>query len=104
MDNCELRFCTQFREVESLSRKLVLDNLRPRDRHLRRMMLFAVRRHTPSDYPLLFRYAACRTEKDGTTVKNLAAAVHLLQSSTIITDDILDAGSPDCFAGASTII
>jgi len=52
----------------------------------------------------LFRHAACRTEKDGTTVKNLAAAVHLLQSSTIITDDILDAGSPDCFAGASTII
>ena len=93
MDNCELRFCTQFREVESLSRKLVLDNLGPRDRHLRRMMLFALRRHTPSDYPFLFRYAACRTEKDGTTVKNLAAAVHLLQSSTIITDDILDAGS-----------
>jgi geranylgeranyl pyrophosphate synthase len=57
------------------------------------MMLFALRRHTPSDYPFLFRYAACRTEKDGTTVKNLAAAVHLLQSSTIITDDILDAGS-----------
>ena len=68
------------------------------------MMLFAVRRHTPSDYPFLFRYAASRTEEDGATVKNLAAAVHLLQSSTIITDDILDAGSPDCFAGASTII
>ena len=93
MDNCELRFRAQFREVESLSIKLVLDNLSPRDRHLRQMMLFALRRHTPSDYPFLFRYAACRTEKDGATVKNLAAAVHLLQSSTIITDDILDAGS-----------
>jgi geranylgeranyl pyrophosphate synthase len=57
------------------------------------MMLFALRRHTPSDYPFLFRYAACRTEKDGTIVKNLAAAIHLLQSSTIISDDILDAGS-----------
>jgi geranylgeranyl diphosphate synthase, type I len=93
MDNYELNFRAQFREVESLSRELVLDNLSRRDRHLRRMMLFALRRHTPSDYPFLFRYAACRTEKDGATVKTLAAAVHLLQSSTIIADDILDAGS-----------
>jgi geranylgeranyl pyrophosphate synthase len=92
MNNCELSFCAQFREVESLSRKLVLDNLRPRDRHLRRMMLFALRQQTPSDYPFLFWYAFCRTEKDGATIKNLAAAVHLLQSSTIITDDIFDAG------------
>jgi len=93
LDICEQRFRTQFREVESLSKKLVLDNLSPRDRHLRRMMLFALRQHTPSDYPFLFRYAASRKEEDGATVKNLAAAVHLLQSSTIITDDILDAGS-----------
>ncbi len=93
MDICEQRFRAQFREVESLSKKLVLDNLSPRDRHLRRMMLFALRQHTPSDYPFLFRYAASRKEEDGATVKNLAAAVHLLQSSSIITDDILDAGS-----------
>src|SRR2546422_10772446 len=86
MDNCELSFRAQFREVESLSRKLLLDNLGPRDRHLRRMMLFALRQQTPSDYPFLFWYAFCRTEKDGPTIKNLAAAVHLLQSSTIITD------------------
>ena len=91
MDICEQRFRAQFREVESLSKKLVLDNLSPRDRHLRRMMLFALRQHTPSDYPFLFRYAACRKEEDSATVKNLAAAVHLLQAS--ITDDILDAGS-----------
>ena len=93
MDNCELSFRAQFREVESLSRKLVVDNLSPRDRHLRRMMLFPLRRHTPSDYPFLFRYSCCRTEKDGATIKNLAAAVHLLQSSTFITDDIFDAGT-----------
>jgi geranylgeranyl pyrophosphate synthase len=92
LDNCELRFHSQFREVESLSRKLVLDNLSPRDRHLRRMMLFALRRHTPSDYPFLFAYSCCRTEKVGSAIKRLAAAVHLLQSSTFITDDIFDAG------------
>jgi geranylgeranyl pyrophosphate synthase len=93
LDICELRFRAQFREVESLSKKLVLDNLCPRDRHLRRMMLFALHRHTPSDYPFLFCYSCCRTEKDGATIKNLTAAVHLLQSSTFITDDIFDAGT-----------
>lgn len=70
----------------------MLDNISPRDRDLRRMMLFALRRHTPSDYPFLFSYAFCRTEKDGATIKTLAAAVHLLQTSTFITDDIFDAG------------
>jgi geranylgeranyl diphosphate synthase, type I len=93
MDNYELNFRAQFREVESLSRKLVLDSLSRRDRHLRRMMLFALRRQTPSDYPFLFRYSFSRTERDGATIKNLAAAVHLLQSSTFITDDIFDAGT-----------
>lgn len=93
MDNCELRFHAQFREVESLSRKLVLDNLSPRDRHLRRMMLFPLRQPTPSDYPFLFWYSYCRTERDGATIKSLAAAVHLLQSSTFTTDDIFDGGS-----------
>jgi octaprenyl-diphosphate synthase len=92
LDNCELSFRTQFREVEALSRKLLLDNLSPRDRHLRRMMLFALRQQSPSDYPFLFWHAFCRTAKDGATIKRLAAAVHLLQSSTIITDDIFDAG------------
>ena len=92
MDNCELRFRAQFREVESLSRKLVLDNLSARDRHLRRMMLFHLRQPTPSDYPFLLRYSYCRTEKDGATIKKLAAAVHLLQLSTFITDDIFDGG------------
>lgn len=93
MDNCELTFRAQFREVESRSRKLVLDNLSPRDRHLRGMMLFPLRRRTPSDYPFLFCYSYCRTEQDGATIKNLAAAVHLLQLSTFITDDIFDAGT-----------
>jgi len=93
LDNCELRFHAQFREVESLSRKLVLDNLSPRDRHLRRMMVFSLRQPTPSDYPFLFWYSYCRTEKDGASIKRLAAAVHLLQSSTFTTDDIFDGGS-----------
>ena len=93
LDNCEPSFRAQFREVESLSRKLVLDHLSPRDRHLRRMMLFPLRRRAPSDYPFLFCYSYCRTEKDSATIKNLAAAVHLLQLSTFITDDIFDAGT-----------
>ncbi|MGA7847580.1 MAG: polyprenyl synthetase family protein [Terriglobales bacterium] len=71
----------------------MLDNLSPRDRHLRQMMLFALRRPAPSDYPFLFSYAFCRTEKDGATINKLTAAVHLLQSSTVIADDILDGGT-----------
>jgi geranylgeranyl pyrophosphate synthase len=57
------------------------------------MMLFPLRQPTPSDYPFLFWYSYCRTERDGATIKSLAAAVHLLQSSTFTTDDIFDGGS-----------
>ena len=56
-------------------------------------MLFALRRLAPSDYPFLFQYAFCRAKKDGAKIGKLAAAVHLLQTSTIITDDIFDAGT-----------
>lgn len=92
LNKYELSFRATFREVESVSRKLVLDNVSRRDRHLRGMMLFALRQQTPSDYPFLFRHAFCKTESDSAKIRDLAAAVHLLQSSTIITDDIFDAG------------
>jgi hypothetical protein len=39
----------------------VVGNLSPRDHDLRRMMLFPLRRRTPSDYPFLFCYSYCRT-------------------------------------------
>jgi geranylgeranyl pyrophosphate synthase len=93
LDRCELGFRTQFREVESLSRKLVLDTLSRHDRHLRQMMLFALGRPTPSDYPFLFSCAFSRTERDDARIQKLSAAVHLLQSSTVISDDILDGGT-----------
>jgi len=93
LENCEQEFHAQFREVDSLARKLVCDNLNPRDHHLRHMILFALHRLAPSDYPFLFQYAFCRAKKDAATIRKLVAAVHLLQTSTIITDDVFDAGT-----------
>lgn len=54
-------------------------------------MQFALAHQTTSEYPFVFKYAFCRTARDGPRVATLAAAVHLLQSSAFITDDIFDA-------------
>jgi geranylgeranyl pyrophosphate synthase len=57
------------------------------------MMRFVLAHQTASEYPYVFKYAFCRTERDSRRITRLAAAVHLLQSSAFVTDDIFDATS-----------
>ena len=83
-------FRKSFREVHSVSRDLVLGSLNARDHELRKMMSFALSSRQASDYTHVFQYAFCRTERDSRKIIKLSAAVHLLQSSSFITDDIFD--------------
>ena len=79
-----------FRECKPVAARLVLSRIPRRDRHLREMVHYALDRQTQSEYPFVFRYAFCRRPSDAPRTTRLAAAVHLLQSSIFITDDIFD--------------
>ena len=86
-------FRKTFREVHSTCKELVLGPLNAKDTHLRELMNFVLAHQTVSEYPYVFKYAFCRTEKDFDRIVKLAAAVHLLQSSAFVTDDIFDGTS-----------
>jgi geranylgeranyl pyrophosphate synthase len=53
-------------------------------------MGYVLENQTTSEYPFVFKYSFCRNERDGKKVQSLAAAIHLLQTSTLVTDDIFD--------------
>ncbi len=60
------------------------------DSYLREMMMSTIRGQVGADYAFVFECAFCRRESDVPKVSRLAAAVHLLQSSAFVTDDIFD--------------
>lgn len=82
-------FDRTFRQAHSLSQQLLAREFR-QEPALAEMMRFILRRQRASDYPFVFTYSFCRKESDARRVRRLAAAVHLLQSSTFVTDDIFD--------------
>ncbi len=84
-------FQATFREVHAICRRLLGLTISRGDAHLWRMMQFTIAHQRTSEYPFVFKYAFCRTERDAPKIATLAAAVHLLQSSAFITDDIFDA-------------
>ena len=86
-------FQETFREVHRACKDLLLGSLSAQDTHLRELMSFVLAHQTASEYPYVFKYAFCRTEKDFQRIRKLAAAVHLLQSSAFVTDDIFDGTS-----------
>jgi geranylgeranyl pyrophosphate synthase len=55
-------------------------------------MALVLRKQTASGYPFVLKYAFCRRERDGKKILKIAAAVHLLQQSSFLTDDIFDRG------------
>jgi len=86
-------FRRTFREVHSTCEALLQKSVNRKDSHLREMMSFVLAHQTASEYPYVFKYAFCRTEKDSPRILKLSAAVHLLQTSAFVTDDIFDATS-----------
>jgi octaprenyl-diphosphate synthase len=89
-ERCALAFHRTFREVHSFSRRLVLKHIDRKEWYLRRLLGYALENQTTSEYPFVFKYSFCNDEQDGKKLRSLAAAVHLLQTSTLITDDIFD--------------
>ncbi|MFZ0962745.1 MAG: polyprenyl synthetase family protein [Terriglobia bacterium] len=83
-------FRKTFAEVHAASKDLLLGSLSRKDAHLREIMSFVLAHQTASEYPYVFKYAFCRREKDFARIIKLAAAVHLMQSSAFVTDDIFD--------------
>lgn len=83
-------FRRTFREVHSTCAKLVHKGLGPRDRHLKGLMDFVLAYQTASEYPFVFKYSFARSEAEAAKITKLAAAIHLLQTSAFVTDDILD--------------
>jgi geranylgeranyl pyrophosphate synthase len=53
-------------------------------------LLFALGDESPSDYPYIFRYSFSGENNDFNKILKLSAAIHLLQASTFVIDDILD--------------
>ena len=83
-------FHRTFQEAHELSKQLLRREFRVQDPGIAELMRFILRKQTTSEYPFIFKYSFCRKESDGARVRRLAAAVHLLQSSTFVTDDIFD--------------
>ena len=83
-------FYRTFRQAHRLSKRLVVEHIRPGDGHLRDILGFALENQTTSEYPFVFQYSFYKNKLDFDRGARLAAAVHLLQSSTLITDDVFD--------------
>src|ERR1700730_819469 len=80
------------RKVCSGSKQIVDEDLHGVGRHLRELIDLALKnKEAPSEYPFLFRYSYLRNDEDeGKKIALLSAAIHLLQTSTFVVDDILD--------------
>lgn len=92
MDKNEVAFHATFQQTLANARRLITTTIAKRDLELREMLVFALHDQTPSEYPFVLRYAFCRRERDGEQMLKIAAAVHLLQQSSFVTDDIFDCG------------
>ena len=79
-----------FRAALRLSRALLRREFRRQDPALADLMRYILRKQVASEYPFVFLNSFCRRPGDARRVRRLAAAVHLLQSSTFVTDDIFD--------------
>ena len=83
-------FDRTFRAVHRLSRELLRREFRRQDPGIAELMGYILRRQVASEYPFVFTYSFCRKPADARRVRRMAAAVHLLQSSGFVTDDLFD--------------
>lgn len=56
----------------------------------RRLLVSYTSRTYPTEYPFIFRYAYQVVGRRFDQVKRIAAAIHLLQTSTFVLDDVID--------------
>jgi geranylgeranyl pyrophosphate synthase len=92
MDRNEQAFRITARETLSSAKRLAINSVAKTNASLRKLIAFALNGRTPTAYPFLLKYSFCRRERDGQKILSIAAALHLLQQSSLITDDIFDFG------------
>lgn len=90
MNNHLAAFRGSFRQVHARALNIMRQQLPRDDPFLREIMISTIRGQVTADYAFVFQCAFCRSESDARKVNRLAAAVHLLQSSAFVTDDIFD--------------
>jgi len=83
-------FRRTFRRAHATASRLLREQLPRDDSFLREIMISTLRGQETADYAFVFENAFCRRDSDLERVRRMAAAVHLLQSSAFVTDDIFD--------------
>lgn len=83
-------FRATFKQAHSLATRMALHRLTAHETGLKAVLRYALDYQATSDYPYLMKYCFCRREEDGHAIAPVLAGVHLLQTSTMITDDIFD--------------
>ena len=83
-------FRRNFRQAHALSLSIMRRQLPRDDSHLREIMMSTIHGQVSADYAFVFECAFCHRASDAVNVKRLGAAMHLLQSSAFVTDDIFD--------------
>ena len=82
-------FKDTFKIIYPIAIRIICKNLNNNE-SLYKMMCRAASDESPSDYPFLFRFSYQLGGKPFNKVHRIAAAIHLLQTSTFVTDDIFD--------------
>jgi len=86
----EATFHDTFRAIHSIAKKLLQRCAGGTRTPLAKLLLHTLENQGSSEYPFVLTFAFCRRFQDAQRVKRMAAAVHLLQTSTLVTDDIFD--------------
>jgi geranylgeranyl pyrophosphate synthase len=83
-------FRRTFQEAHAVARRLLRRHVSPADAPLPEILRDTIRGQSTSEYPFVFKYAFCSRGSDAGRIRTLTGAVHLLQSSGYVTDDIFD--------------
>jgi len=86
----EAAFHETFRAIHPISKRLVRRCAGGSRTHLGRLLLHTLEGQPSTEYPFILTFAFCRRQSDAGQVERVAAAAHLLQTSTLVTDDIFD--------------
>jgi geranylgeranyl pyrophosphate synthase len=86
----EAAFHETFRLIHPIAKRLVLRWAGGKRTHLGGLLLGTLEGQSSTEYPFVLTFAFCRRQRDAKHVERLAAATHLLQTSTLVTDDIFD--------------
>jgi len=87
----EALYQQSFRRVHQLAVRLLRRAVPSRDAKLQAALRLAFKDQSPTEYPYLFRNCFLGRHPGPSVVDTLAAAVHLIQTSTFVTDDVFDA-------------